>query len=94
MKPSRFVEMMLCMKGVAVCHMRMVRSLFMIAGLVMLGRFIMMRGRVSVMFCSLLMMISAFVLSHDGLFLSALSDIRHYFTSSVLIPPHPKHMFR
>jgi hypothetical protein len=59
----RLVEVMLGMKVVAVRRMRMVRSLFMIPGLEMLGGFLMMRRGVPRMFRCFLMVIGR-VLSH------------------------------
>ena len=63
----RFVEVMLGLEVVAVCYVCMMSSLFMIARFMVLCGFLAMGGGVAVMFSSLLMMVSAFMLSHIDL---------------------------
>jgi hypothetical protein len=55
------------MAGMAVGAVGVVRRLFVIAGLVMLGRFAVMLGGVFVMFGGLVMMFNAFVVAHISL---------------------------
>ena len=59
-----FVRMMLRMGGVSVRSMRVMPGFFVIAGLMLLSRFLMVRSGVLVMFRRLLVMLGALVFWH------------------------------
>ena len=58
---ARLVRMLVRMQLVAMRDMRMVRRLFMVAGFVMVGRFVVVLGGLFMMLGGLAMMFSAFV---------------------------------
>ena len=58
---ARLVRMLMGMQLVAMRDMRMVCGLFVVAGFVMVGRFVMMLGGLFMMLGGLAMMFSAFV---------------------------------
>jgi hypothetical protein len=65
--PAGLGVVMLGMAGMAIGGVSVVRRLFMIAGLVVLGGFAVMAGRVLVMLGCLMVMINACVVAHSAL---------------------------
>ncbi len=58
---GRFFRMVLGVKRVGVGHMRMMRRLFVVAGFVMLGGFVMVLGGVFVVFGGFLVVLAGFL---------------------------------